>query len=105
MPYIPETDRYGFVSSDFSEQFCRQEIGIMVGQAIRNGGDLQYMLAVAINEYLKKTGLRYQYCQDILGALDGASKEFYRIVIAPYEDSKIAENGGVYTVQGKNDAY
>jgi len=31
-----------------------------------------------------------------MGALNGANQEFYRVVVAPYEDAKISENGSVY---------
>jgi hypothetical protein len=33
---------------------------------------------------------------DVVGALEGAKAEFQRIVVAPYEDKKMAENGDVY---------
>jgi hypothetical protein len=38
----------------------------------------------------------YQSINDVLGALEGAKLEFYRRIAAPYEDTKIQENGDVY---------
>lgn len=95
MPYIPQIDRAETLSFAMVN---RARIGETMGKACRNGGDLQYMLAVAINTYMETKGLRYQNCQDILGALEGAKQEFYRVVVGPYEEKKIQENGGVYTV-------
>jgi len=59
-------------------------------------GELNYQLTMVVRAYLKHHGLRYATINDILGALEGAKAEFYRRVAAPYEDSKIAENGDIY---------
>lgn len=59
-------------------------------------GELNYQLTMLIKEYIELKGLRYQTINDILGALDGARAEFYRRVVAPYEDQKIEENGDVW---------
>lgn len=59
-------------------------------------GELNYVVTLVITEYLRTCGRSYQTINDILGALDGASKEFYRRVAAPYEDTKIVLNGDVY---------
>ena len=63
------------------------------------GGELQYIIAKLIdNFYSKGCGGRPRYGQmeQIMGALQGATLEHYRCVVAPYEDLKIKENGGVY---------
>lgn len=61
-----------------------------------SSGELNYMFTVLINDYLRRLGLTYGHCNDIMGALEGAKQEFYRRVVAPYEDQKIKENGDVY---------
>jgi hypothetical protein len=38
---------------------------------------------------------RYRDLHAVLGAMEAAKLEFYRRVVAPYEDGKIAENGDV----------
>jgi len=38
---------------------------------------------------------RYRDYHAVIGALEAAKLEFYRRQVAPYEDSKIAENGDV----------
>ena len=99
MPYIPQKDRTEALKTRRVSSISKEEIGVTMGEAMRNGGDLQYMLAVAIQVYLEKKGLRYQNCQDIMGALTGANAEFIRCVVSPYEDQKIAENGAVYSLE------
>ena len=61
-----------------------------------SGGEVQWLIAELVNAYIENKGLNYQHCQDMLGALSGAHAEFYREVVAPYEDLKKKENGRVY---------
>lgn len=61
-----------------------------------NAGELNYVLTMVCREYFHHHGGRYQQVNDIVGALEGAKLEFYRRVAAPYEDTKIKENGDVY---------
>lgn len=61
-----------------------------------NAGELNYVLTVYLKHYFENQGGRYQQINDIMGALEGAKMEFYRRVAAPYEDTKIKENGDVY---------
>lgn len=61
-----------------------------------NPGDLNYEFTLKIKKYIEVNGLSYQTINDIVGALEGAKLEFYRRVAAPYEDTKIKENGDVY---------
>jgi hypothetical protein len=68
----------------------------LLGKAMTNSGELNYILTRLLYEYYKSNGGRYTQVNDILGALEGAKLEFYRRVAAPYEDKKIEENGDVY---------
>jgi hypothetical protein len=61
-----------------------------------NAGELNYAITLLIRDYFRSNGGRYQQINDIIGALEGAKAEFYRRVVAPYEDIKIRENGDVY---------
>jgi len=61
-----------------------------------NVGELNYCITKLLLCYIKQKGLCYRTINDILGALSGATKEFYRRVAIPYEDKKIKENGDVY---------
>lgn len=84
MPYINQNDRKRIVYN-----------GKIYVDAIKTAGELQYAIAVMIKDFIKRKGLNYQNCNDIMGAITGAGKEFYRRVVAPYEDLKIKDNGDV----------
>lgn len=59
-------------------------------------GELNYLLTDEIRAYIESKGLSYQTINDIIGALEGAKLEFYRRIAAPYENTKIIENGDVF---------
>jgi hypothetical protein len=79
MPYIKQEDR------------PRVDLGNMAV-----AGELNYTLTKAALRYVEQHGKSYQTFNDIIGALEGAKAEFYRRVVAPYEDEKIKQNGDVY---------
>ena len=80
MPYIKELDR---IALDSGKEPCTP-------------GELNYVITLIIKDYFNEMGKNYQAINDIVGALEGAKLEFYRRVAAPYEDTKIKENGDVY---------
>ena len=81
MPYISKTDR--------------EELNV---RRPNNPGELQYIMAMMFAHYINDHGKRYQTMNDVMGALAGAHSEFYRKIVIPFEDNKIAENGGIYKV-------
>lgn len=86
-----------YVTSEARDRF--RHITIELPEAdIATRGDLNYLLTCVIERYRKQHGTAYSAINDILGALDGASKEFYRRVAAPYENGKALYNGDVYDV-------
>lgn len=91
MPYIKQEARESIVSG-----------GVINPEHVRTPGDLNFALTALIKDYIRNYGLNYQRINDVLGALEGAKIEFYRKVVAPYEDTKIVENGDVpFTVLSK----
>ena len=78
MPYIPQQYRMDAAS------------------APTNPGELNFAITSLIMRYLGALGGHYSEMNDVLGALEGAKQEFYRRVVAPYEDRKREENGDVY---------
>jgi len=63
----------------------------------KNAGEIQYLIADMIQDYLTDNGpYNYQTLNDVMGALAGAQMEFYRKVVAPYENKKELLNGSVY---------
>ena len=82
MPYIKDIDRNLY--------------GVTLQNPASNSGALNYQLTLVILEFLRFRGLKYETCNDIVGALDNCKDEFKRRVLNPYEDKKITENGDVY---------
>jgi len=82
MPYIKQFDREQLHNPD-----CIREPV--------NSGELNFLITLLIKDYYNCKPC-YQSINDIVGALEGAKLEFYRRVAAPYEDTKIKENGDVY---------
>lgn len=80
MPYITQTAR------DIIDD----------GGAVVTPGELNYAFTQVIKNYIGTRGKNYGVFNDIIGALEGAKQEFYRRVVAPYEDEKIKQNGDVY---------
>ena len=78
MPYIPQKDR--------------QRASVVPATA----GELNYAVTTLALEYVERNGKSYQTFADIISSLEGAKAEFYRRVVAPYEDGKCATNGDVY---------
>jgi hypothetical protein len=62
----------------------------------QTSGELNYVLTYIVADFLKRKGLSYQTCNDIVGALDNCKDEFKRRIQNPYEDTKILTNGDVY---------
>lgn len=85
MPYIPQADR-DRLGSEWGEGMIPY---------MKTPGELNFMLTTLCLRYASQHGKSYQTFNDVIGALDGASKEFYRCHVAPYEDSKREANGDV----------
>jgi len=65
-----------------------------------NSGELNYLITRNLDAYIAKHGLAYDTLNSIVGVLECAKMELYRRVAAPYEDSKLRDNGDVYTAKG-----
>lgn len=87
MPYITQAARF-----DMLEEMRSYSTTPSTDTA----GELNYLISSILVNYILNNGLSYQSINDIIGALDGASKEFYRRVVVPYEDLKRHQNGDVY---------
>jgi len=84
MPYIKNDDR-----SKFLDMFCNIP-------EMTSAGELNYALTMICKDYINDKGTSYQTYNDIIGALEGCKLEFYRRMVAPYEDEKITSNGDVF---------
>ena len=65
-------------------------------QAI-NAGHLNYQLSMIVDEYLFEHGVSYASLNDVMGVLACMQQEIYRRIAAPLENSKIEQNGDVFT--------
>jgi hypothetical protein len=83
MPYITAEDRTKFIWIEDQLDTIGPDM---------SAGDLQYLIALAIKHM---DPYNYQTMNDVMGALAGAQMEFYRQRVAPYEDTKIKDNGHV----------
>jgi hypothetical protein len=83
MPYITQKQREKFEQFfDFTDM-------------IENEGELNYVITIILKKYLNNKKLNYNTLNSIMGVMNCASFEFYRKVIAPYEEKKEKENGSL----------
>ena len=61
----------------------------------KNAGELNYVITVFIDNYLRAFCRNYSNCNEMIGVLECCKMEYYRTVVGPYEDMKIEENGDV----------
>lgn len=87
MPYIPDQQREDI-------HLDMQDVG--VEWIPENAGELNFVVSTFIANYIKEHGLKYAVVNEMVGALECAKMELNRVIIGPYEDIKIAENGPVY---------
>ena len=84
MPYIADKDRL-----DIDCYVNRLEL--------ETPGELNYAITRMIDNYIIDLGkLSYSRGNEVVGVLECAKLEFYRKILAPYEDKKLSENGGVH---------
>lgn len=83
MPYISPEDRNRILLDETS---------------ISTPGELNYFISILLNWYINQKGKSYTTINEVIGVLECAKLELYRRVASPYEDTKIQENGDVYTI-------
>lgn len=86
MPYIKQTRRDALFSDSVEDY----------DSSLQSAGELNYMFTTYIIDYVKKHGLSYQTCNDVVGALENCKDEFQRRIQHQYETQKVKENGDVY---------
>lgn len=87
MPYIPQHNR-----TDVGESLHTFGLGFVP----ENAGQLNFVVSTFIANFIRVYGLKYANLNEMVGALECAKMELNRVIIGPYEDLKIEENGGVY---------
>lgn len=61
-----------------------------------DAGELNYFISRIVDTYVQVKGKNYAVLNEVIGVLECVKQEYYRRIAAPYEDTKIAENGDVY---------
>lgn len=92
MPYITQDDRMKFdaMLQEFEELRTTHDL---------SEGDMNYLITHLLHQWIKSRGIRYAHLNSAIGVLECAKLELYRTVAAPYEDTKIEENGPVSVLQ------
>jgi hypothetical protein len=86
MPYIPPHKR---------EALDPTEPGNL--PSARTAGELNFQVTRLVDRFVKQQGGDYSAINEAIGALECAKLELYRRVAAPYENTKMQENGDVYS--------
>jgi len=61
-----------------------------------NVGELNFLISKLVHSYLERNGgVSYTALNAVIGVLECAKLECYRMLAAPYEDKKALENGPV----------
>jgi len=64
-------------------------------------GEFNYVITRLLHAFVEaRGGLRYAQLNDAVGIIECAKLELYRVVTAPYEDEKVAENGPITQLDG-----
>jgi hypothetical protein len=84
MPYIKKEAREKF----------ENEINLLV-ENINEPGELNYVIYKILVGLIKKLGMSYRISSSLITELECCKLEFYRRILAPYEDLKRKENGDV----------
>ena len=87
MPYIPQQQRV-----DIQDDLMVEGLD----WTPENAGELNFLVSTFIANYIRTKGLKYAVVNEMIGALECAKMELNRVIIGPYEDIKIRENGAVY---------
>lgn len=84
MPYIKQAQRE------------RLDVALDVVDPL-DPGELNYCMSILAKRFFRNAGHNYGAGNAVMGVFDSAKHEFYRRVMAPYEDMKAKDNGDIYS--------
>lgn len=87
MPYIKQEERKKF------DWVIENLVAFLNEKPEDAVGNLNYVFTVVLKRLSKD--LRYKKANELMGVLECVKQEYYRRVVAPYEDKKIEDNGDV----------
>jgi len=88
MPYIKDDNQ--------RRRILDPTVGVSEPRRAQDVGELNFQISRLLDDYVVRKGKRYENINAVMGVMSSAQAEFYRRVAAPYEDTKIRENGDVY---------
>jgi len=83
MPYILQDER---------PALDRSPVGYVLPKDV---GELTYVLSRIVWDYWRRGNGRFAQIADVRASLSSTLHEFNRQIADPYEDAKIAQNGGL----------
>ena len=83
MPYITQEERERLNTEGLEHFQCGTP------------GQLNYAITLLCHNYLEDRGVRYNTINEVIGILECAKLELYRMIAAPYEDKKRNDNGSI----------
>lgn len=86
MPYIPEHQRRV------------EHLLAPLATQTNTPGEWNYVITRFLHLVIERHGVSYALLNTLIGVLGCVTMELYRMVAAPYEDKKRAENGPVSTL-------
>lgn len=89
MPYIDQRARKAI------DPALRGVLALITTKKLE-AGDINYLITRILLTYLEKNGYRYKDINEVMGILECVKQEFYRRVVAPYEEQRKKERGDVF---------
>jgi len=90
MPYIKKIQR-----DIYEDQISQIAISLLGAPDRQAYGELNYIISSLIHRIVTPKNISYTRFNGIIGALECAKQEFYRRMVAGYEDKKRVENGDI----------
>ena len=87
MPYIKKEDRefYDEIVNELADLISKRDVELQ-------DGDMNYIITSLIKKIYP---VKYKDINRVMGMLECVKQEYYRRIVAQYEDKKIEENGDV----------
>ena len=90
MPYIKKEDREKY---DAEIDSIISKLSEQNSDSVK--GHHNYIMFTLALKLARERGIRYHTLQDIMGTFECCKEEFYRRIVAPYEDNAIMRNGDI----------
>ena len=66
-----------------------------LSKCVEHDGQLNYIISRLCHNWIIKVGQKYTRLNQVIGVLECAKLEFYRMICGPYENEKQRDNGAV----------